>query len=97
MQSSHNCRPCRGENSQCSIASAFAVQVAVLSDLGKATAQRDALRSAGFAAFVEKLDTEKGNVYRVRVGPEADRADAEKIRGAIKQRFGHDAIIVDYP
>lgn len=76
---------------------AFAVQTAVLSDLAKANAQRDTLRSAGFAAFVEQLSTDKGVVFRLRVGPEADRADAEKIRAAVKQRFGFDAIIVDYP
>jgi DedD protein len=78
-------------------ASVFAVQVAVLSDVTKANAQRDSLRAAGFAAFVEKLDTDKGIVHRLRIGPEADRADAEKIRAAVKQRFGFDAIIVDYP
>ena len=76
---------------------AFAVQVAVLSDAGKANVQRDNLRAAGFAAFVEKLDTDKGTVHRLRIGPEADRADAEKIRAAVKQRFGFEAIIVDYP
>jgi DedD protein len=78
-------------------ASVFAVQVAVLSDVDKANAQRDTLRAAGFAAFVEKLDTDKGTVHRLRIGPEADRADAEKIRAAVKQRFGFAAIIVDYP
>lgn len=78
-------------------ASAFAVQVAVLSDVTKANAQRDSLRATGYAAFVEKLNTENGSVYRLRIGPEADRADAEKIRTAVKQRFGYDAIIVDYP
>jgi DedD protein len=78
-------------------ASVFAVQVAVLSDAAKANVQRDNLRAAGFAAFVEKLDTDKGTVHRLRIGPEADRADAEKIRAAVKQRFGFDAIIVDYP
>jgi DedD protein len=76
---------------------AFAVQVAVLSDAAKANVQRDSLRAAGFAAFVEKLDTDKGTVHRLRIGPEADRADAEKIRAAVKQRFGFEAIIVDYP
>lgn len=78
-------------------ASAYAVQLAVLSDLGKANERRDALRQAGFAAFVEKLDTEKGSVFRLRIGPEAERADAEKIKIAVQQKFGGEAIIVDYP
>lgn len=76
---------------------AFAVQVAVLGDIAKANASRDQLRAAGFAAFVEKLQTDKGTVYRLRVGPEAARSDAEKIVAGIKQRFGMAAIIVAYP
>ena len=78
-------------------ASAFAVQIAVLSDVAKANARRDDLRKAGFAAFVEKLETAKGPMYRLRIGPEAARSDAEKVKAAVKQRFGDDAIIVDYP
>lgn len=78
-------------------ASAFAVQVAVLSDAANSTTRRDELRKAGFAAFVEKLDTDKGATYRLRVGPESDRSNAEKIRAALKQRFGGEPIIVDYP
>jgi DedD protein len=78
-------------------ASAYAVQVAVLSDVAKANERRDAMRQAGFAAFVEKLDTAKGAVYRLRIGPEAERGDAEKIRAAVQQKFGGEAIIVDYP
>jgi len=77
-------------------AGGYAVQVAVLSDAAKVEQRRDELRKAGFAAFVEKLQTDKGTVYRLRVGPEAERVDAEKIKSALKQRFGQDAIIVDY-
>jgi len=76
---------------------AFAVQVAVLGDIAKANATRDQLRAAGFAAFVEPLQTDKGTVYRLRVGPEAVRSDAEKVQAGIKQRFGFAAIIVAYP
>lgn len=78
-------------------ASAYAVQVAVLSDAAKANARRDAMRQAGFAAFVEKLETAKGTVYRLRIGPEAERSDAERIKTAVQQKFGGEAIIVDYP
>lgn len=78
-------------------ASAFAVQVAVLSDAAKVNAERDRLRAAGFAAFVETLDTDKGKIYRLRIGPESTRDNAEKIRGAVRQRFGFEAIVVDYP
>lgn len=79
------------------ISGAYAVQVAVLSDAGRANQQRDQLRGAGFAAFVEKLNTANGAVFRVRVGPEASRDNALKLKSGIKQRFGLDAIVVDYP
>lgn len=77
--------------------SAYAVQVEVLTDLAKANASRDRLRTAGFAAFIETLNTEKGVVYRVRVGPETDRSNAEKVKAGLRQRFGLEAIIVNYP
>jgi len=79
------------------VSGAYAVQVAVLSDAARANQQRDQLRGAGFAAFVEKLDTAKGTVFRVRVGPETSRDNALKLKAGIKQRFGLDAIVVDYP
>lgn len=79
------------------VSGAYAVQVAVLSDGGRANQQRDQLRGAGFAAFVEPLDTAKGKVFRVRVGPEASRDNALKVKAGIKQRFNLDAIVVDYP
>lgn len=75
----------------------WAVQVAALKSEAEATAQRDKLRGAGFAAFVDPVRTEDGTLYRVRVGPEAVRAGAEKLRDALKQQFALDGMVVTHP
>lgn len=40
--------------------------------------------AAGFASFSEKLETAKGEQIRVRAGPFASRAEAERARDALK-------------
>jgi DedD protein len=75
----------------------WAVQVGAFQARNDADAQRDRLRGAGFAAFVDTVRAEKGTLYRVRVGPEAQRANAEKLRDAIKARFQLDGLIVAHP
>lgn len=58
-------------------ADAWVVQVGSFSQSGNALRLRDKLRDAGFTAFVEKLKTADGTVYRVRIGPELRREAAE--------------------
>lgn len=78
-------------------ASVWAVQVGAFKVETEATAKRDQLRQAGFAAFVEKINGEAGELFRVRIGPENKRADADTVKAAIKNRFGIDGIVVPYP
>jgi DedD protein len=55
------------------------------------------LRKAGFPAFVEPL-TKKGETsYRVRVGPEILRADADALLKQIKTKMKLDGIVLKYP
>ena len=55
------------------------------------------LRKAGFPAFVEPL-TKKGKTsYRVRVGPEILRADADALLKSIKTKMKLDGIVLSYP
>ena len=75
----------------------WAVQVGAFQARNDADAQRDRLRGAGFAAFVDTVRAEKGTLYRVRVGPEAQRANAEKLRDALKARFQLDGLVVTHP
>ena len=48
-------------------------------------------------AFVEKINAEAGVLFRVRIGPENKRADADAVKAGLKTRFGIDGIVVPYP
>lgn len=57
---------------------AWVVQVGSFSQSSNALALRDKLRAKGFTAFVEKVKADGGTIYRVRIGPELKRENAEK-------------------
>lgn len=63
---------------------AYVVQVAALNDPDKAKQMRDQIAAAGVKAYTEVVPTTKGNVTRVRAGPFASRADADKVRDTLK-------------
>lgn len=76
----------------------FAVQLGALSSEADANALRDRARAAGFVAFHQRVNTDRGAVWRVRVGPEADRAAAERLRESVVDKLGlKDAIVVSHP
>ena len=76
----------------------FAVQLGALSSEADANALRDRARAAGFVAFHQRVDTDRGAVWRVRVGPEADRASADRLRESVVAKLGmKDAIVVSHP
>jgi len=74
----------------------WVVQVAALSTPEAAQRLQGDLRSKGFHAFVEKADGQSRTLWRVRVGPEVDRARAEAIANDVKKRTGLDAIVRKY-
>ena len=61
-----------------------AVQIGVYSDAGNVKRIQEKLTSMGYQSYTEKLDTQKGSMIRLRVGPFAERADAEKAMAALK-------------
>ena len=76
----------------------FAVQLGAFSTEADANALRDKARAAGFVAFHQRIATDNGLVWRVRVGPEADRAAAERLRDSIAAKLGlRETIIVSHP
>lgn len=76
----------------------FAVQLGALSSEADASALRDRARAAGFVAFHQRINTDRGAVWRVRVGPEADRAAADRLREQVASKLGlTDAIVVSHP
>jgi DedD protein len=75
----------------------WAVQIGAFRSVSDAGAQRDRLRTAGFAAFIDEIRTEGGTLYRVRVGPTAQRAGAEQLRADLRARLGVDGLVVTHP
>ncbi|HQW80378.1 MAG TPA: SPOR domain-containing protein, partial [Pseudomonadota bacterium] len=78
-------------------AQVWAVQVGAFKVETEANSKRDQLRQAGFAAFVEKINADAGTLWRVRIGPENKRSDADTVKAGVKRRFGIDGIVVPYP
>ena len=75
-------------------AGAWAVQLGALKTAEDANKLRDRVRNAGFAAFVDKVDANGTTLWRVRAGPEVDRAAVEKLRAGIKDKLKLDGMIV---
>lgn len=75
----------------------YAVQLAAPANEKEALALRDKARAAGFVSFVQRVETADGARFRVRLGPEADRPAAEKLRDGAAQKLGLTGIIVRHP
>lgn len=75
----------------------FAVQLGALRSEADANALRDRARGAGFVAFVERVNADAGTLWRVRVGPELDRASAERRRSELKSKLSIDGLVVSHP
>lgn len=73
------------------------VQVGSFSQQANAEALRDRLRGADYAAFVESSTVEGRTKHRVKVGPEMDRARAERKRDEIRSQFDLQGIVVSEP
>ena len=48
------------------------------------------------AAFLSQIMTGNGQLHRVRVGPQADRAAADNVAAQLK-RAGHDVKVLPHP
>lgn len=75
----------------------WVIQVASLGTAQSAADLETKLRSAGFSAFVEKAEVRGKQYYRVRVGPEVDRAGAERAATRLRQQQKLDTLIQRYP
>lgn len=75
----------------------FAVQLAAFSNVADAQRLQDRARAAGFSAFVEPVRTENGTLHRVRIGPAADRAEADRLRAQAASRLGVSGIVRPHP
>lgn len=75
----------------------FAVQVGAFSDKADADGMVERLKTAGFIGFSEPVKTAGGTLYRVRVGPEITRAEADKLRANVAEKLKLDGIVVSHP
>jgi DedD protein len=78
-------------------AAGWAVQVGVFGQEENANALRDRLRQGGFAAYVQRIDGNGGPNWRVRVGPEAERDQADRLKATLSSRFQLDGLVVAHP
>lgn len=75
----------------------FAVQLGAFGNADEAAKLRDRARAAGFSAFVEQVHTDKGTLNRVRVGPVADRAEADRLRTQVSASLGVPGLVRPHP
>lgn len=77
--------------------SAWVVQVGSFASRENAEGLNNDLRKAGYRSFIEPLKKSGKTTYRVRIGPELKRSDAESIRTKVKKEFSLDGILLNYP
>lgn len=77
--------------------SGWVVQLAALSNKDNAMALRERLRGLGYTAFVEETKTAQGTQFRVRVGPELERSNADNLRARLEQQVQIKGIVMRYP
>jgi len=78
-------------------AGGWAVQVAAMGTQADANALRDKLRASGFDGYVDTVNANGKQLWRVRAGPQTQRADAVRIRDQIKTKLGVDGNVVTAP
>lgn len=75
----------------------FVVQIGAFTSSADATAQRDAIRKAGFNAFTDTVSGASGSLTRVRVGPVMTRAEADALKAKLSAQTGKDGQVRPHP
>lgn len=78
-------------------AGGWAVQLGAFSHRDDALALRNKLRKAGFDGYVDDVQSGGRTLWRVRVGPRTQRADAESLRDRLATRMKLSGVIVTVP
>ena len=76
---------------------AWVVQIGSFSSEENARSLNDRARSLGFTSFVEPIAQDTVTSYRVRVGPELLRSDADVLAARLKDSLQVEGIIMQYP
>lgn len=76
---------------------AWVVQLGSFSSEENAKGLNEKLRKSGYPAFVEPVKRGSTTAFRVRVGPEILRSDAETLKQKLKKSMQIDGIVIRYP
>ncbi len=76
---------------------AWVVQLGSFASEDNARNLNEKLRKAGYASYVERVAEKNGAVFRVRIGPELLRSQAEAVQKKIKDAMSLDSIVLKYP
>ncbi|MDQ3775430.1 MAG: SPOR domain-containing protein, partial [Pseudomonadota bacterium] len=79
------------------VGTTWAIQLGSFSSKANAKKLRDRLQKLGFQPFVERITVKTRSVFRVRVGPERVRHQAEALRAKIRKQANLDGVLVRYP
>lgn len=79
------------------VGTTWAIQLGSFSSEANAKKLRDRLQKLGFQPFVERITMKTRSVFRVRVGPERARHQAEALRAKIRKQANLDGVLVRYP
>ena len=77
--------------------SAWVIQLGSFSSRENADSLVRRLQTNGFPGYVEQVKSDTDLVFKVRVGPELSRVQAETIQKNLKIRLKLDAIILRFP
>lgn len=78
-------------------AGGWAVQLTAVSSQADANALRDKLRASGFDGYVDSVQSGGKKLWRVRAGPQTQRADAQRVRDQVKAKLGISGNVVSVP
>jgi len=76
---------------------AWALQLGSFSKEANAEAMRDKLRAKGYASYVDVLKKPNRTTYRVRIGPELDKQQLEKIKIELSKKEKMKGMLVQHP
>ncbi len=76
--------------------SGWAIQLGSFVSEDNARRLLDKLRAAGYTAYLERHREGTSTVFKVRVGPERQRADAERLRDRLEREFASKGILRPY-
>jgi DedD protein len=75
----------------------WVVQVGAFAARANAEQLSDRLKKQGYSAFVIENPSDTGVLYRVRIGPEIERAKADAIRDNVETMLNMKTIVMPYP